>query len=55
MNSVFMPWFLFNWIHETKPPDSAYFSETTIAGSFHGDHALSEDEEKLIMSAIQAP
>jgi hypothetical protein len=44
MNSVFMPWFLFNWIHETKPPDSTYFSETTIADSFHSDHALSEDE-----------
>src|SRR5215218_7407316 len=55
INSVFMPWFLFNWIHETKPPDSPYFSETTIAGSFHSDHALSEDEEKLIMSAIQTP
>src|SRR5215213_10313365 len=50
MNSVFMPWFLFNWIHETKPPDSTYFSET-----FHSEHALSEDEEKLIMSAIQTP
>src|SRR5215212_2169273 len=55
MNSVFMPWFLFNWIHETQPPDSTYFSETTIADSFHSDHALSEDEEKLIMSAIQTP
>jgi hypothetical protein len=55
MNSVFMPWFLFNWIHETKPPNSTYFSGTTIADSFHSDHALSEDEEKLIMSAIQTP
>ena len=55
MNSVFMPWFLFNWIYEPELPDSTYFSETTIAGSFHSDHALSEDEEKLIMSAIQTP
>jgi hypothetical protein len=55
MNSVFMPWFLFNWIYEPELPDSTYFSGTTIAGSFHSDHALSENEEKLIMSAIQTP
>ncbi|HJP92225.1 MAG TPA: SEC-C metal-binding domain-containing protein [Pyrinomonadaceae bacterium] len=54
MNSVFMPWFLFNWIPETKLPDSTYFPEP-IAASFHSEHALSEDEEKLIMSAIQTP
>jgi hypothetical protein len=29
INSVFMPWFLFNWIHETRLPDSPYFSDTT--------------------------
>jgi SEC-C motif len=54
INSVFMPWFLFNWIHETKLPDSD-FPVTTIAASFLSEHALSEDEEKLIMSAIQTP
>ena len=26
INSVFLPWFLFNWFHETKPSDSPYFS-----------------------------
>lgn len=55
MNSVFRPWFLFNWIHETIPPGFSDYSETTIAASFLGDYALSEDEEKLIMSAIQTP
>ena len=55
INSVFMPWFLFNWIPETEPHDWTYFSEPTIAGSFQSDHALSEDEEKFIMSAIQTP
>lgn len=54
INSVFMPWFLFNWIPETKLPDSTYFPEP-IAASFHSEHALNEDEEKLIMSAIQTP
>jgi len=54
INSIFMPWFLFNWIHETKLPDSD-FPVTTIAASFLSEHALSEDEEKLIMSAIQTP
>src|SRR5215216_2039543 len=55
MNSVFMPWFLFNWIHETKLPDSPDFSVTTIAVSFLSEHALSEDELKLILSATKAP
>ena len=55
MNSVFMPWFLFNWIHEIKLPDSPDFTVTTIAASFLTEHALSEDEEKLIKSAIQIP
>ena len=55
INSVFMPWFLFNWTHDTKFTDWTYFSEPTIAGSFHSDHALSEDEEKFLMSAIQTP
>jgi hypothetical protein len=54
INSVFMPWFLFNWIHETKLPDSD-FPVTTIAASFLSEHALSEDEQKLIVSAVQTP
>lgn len=54
INSVFLPWLLFNWIHETKLPDSD-FPVTTIAASFLSEHALSEDEEKFIMSAIQTP
>src|SRR5215217_3901439 len=55
MNSVFMPWFLFNWIHETKLPDSPDFSVTTIAVSFFREHELSEDEMRLILSATKAP
>ena len=55
MNMVFMPWFLFNWIHETMPPGSEHFSETTIAASFLTEHSLSPEEEQLIISAIQTP
>jgi hypothetical protein len=55
INMVFMPWFLFNWIPETEPHDWTYFSEPTVAGSFHSDHELSEDEDKYLMSAIQTP
>ena len=55
MNSVFMPWFLFNWIHETKLADSSDFSVTTIAVSFFSEHELSEDEMRLILSATEAP
>jgi len=55
MNSVFLPWFLFNWIHETKLPDSPDFSVTTIAVSFFREHELSEDEMRLILSATKAP
>ena len=55
INSVFMPWFLFNWIHETKLPDSPDFSMTTIAVSFLREHELSEDEMRLILSATKAP
>ena len=55
MNSVFMPWFLFNWIHETKLADSSDFSVTTIAVSFFREHRLSEDEMRLILSATKAP
>ena len=55
MNMLFMPWFLFNWIHEIKPPGSKHFRKTTIAESFLNEYDLSADEEKLILSAVRAP
>ncbi|MGH9957367.1 MAG: YecA family protein [Pyrinomonadaceae bacterium] len=55
MNMIFMPWFLFIWIHETMPPGSNHFSETTVAESFLSEHSLSSDEEKLLVSAIRKP
>ncbi|HEY3042067.1 MAG TPA: SEC-C metal-binding domain-containing protein [Pyrinomonadaceae bacterium] len=55
MNAVFMPWFLFNWMHETMPPGSTDFSATTIAASFLSEHSLSPDELKLLVSAIKSP
>ncbi len=55
MNTVFIPWFLFNWIHEAMPPGSNHFSETTIAESFLSDFSISADEEKLLVSAIRRP
>jgi hypothetical protein len=57
MNMVFMPWFLFSWIFELKPPGCAEFSETTVAERFlikNGKH-LSSDEEMLLLSAIRCP
>lgn len=55
MNMLFMPWFLFNWIHETKPPGLKHFRKTTIAESFLTEHDLSADQQKLIISAVLAP
>ncbi len=55
MNIVFMPWFLFRWIHETIPPGAEQFLETTIAESFLSDRSISDDEEKLLVSAIRCP
>jgi hypothetical protein len=55
MDMLFMPWFLFNWIHEMKPPGAKRFRKTTIAESFLNEHDLSVDEQKLILSAIRAP
>ena len=55
MNMVFMPWFLFNWIPETERAGFLDDPDLTIASSFFGDYALSEDEIKFIMSANQAP
>lgn len=55
MNMLFMPWFLFNWIHELRPPGAKRFRKTTIAESFLNEHDLSVDEQNLIASAIRAP
>jgi len=55
MNSVFLPWFLFNWIHEMILPGSQDFLVTTIAASFLSEHSLSPEEENLIVSAIRSP
>ncbi len=55
MNMLFMPWFLFNWIHEAKPPGAKRFEETTIAESFLKEYDLNFDEQKLLASAIRPP
>ncbi len=55
MNMVFVPWFLFNWLHEPIPASSTHSLVTTIAASFLSDHRVSPDEEKLIVSAIETP
>jgi SEC-C motif len=55
MNMLFMPWFLFNWIHEAKSPRAKHFAETTIAASFLNEYDLNVDEQKLLASAIHAP
>ncbi len=55
MNMVFMPWFLFNWLHEPIPAGSKHLLVTTVAASFLSDHRVSPDEEKLIVSAIKTP
>lgn len=47
INSVFMPWFLFNWIHETKLPDSTYFSDTTIATNHRIPGRLKSEEIRI--------
>lgn len=53
MNMVFMPWFLFSWIFELKPPGSSEFSKTTVAERFAIRNAtsLSPEEEMLLLSA----
>lgn len=55
INVLFMPWFLFNWTHETMPPGTKRFSETTIAESFLSEHSVSPDEERFLVSAIRRP
>src|SRR6185503_2989928 len=55
MNSVFLPWFLLNWSHETKLPDSPDCSVTTIADSFVVQHVVSDEQMQLSLSATEAP
>lgn len=57
MNVLFMPWFLFNWIVELKPPGSRRFTETTIAEQFLVNHQgrLASDEKTLLLSSIRRP
>jgi SEC-C motif len=57
MTMVFMPWLLFSWIFELKPPGSAEFTRTTIAERFvlKNPTSLSSDEEMLLRSAIRCP
>jgi len=57
MNMVFMPWLLFTWVLELKPPGSSEFLETTIAEQFliHDQKRISPDEETLILSTIRCP
>ena len=55
MNMLFMPWFLFNWIHEAKPPGAKHFEQTTLAESFLRENDLNLDEHKFLASAIRAP
>lgn len=57
MNMVFMPWLLFSWVFELKPPGSSEFLETTIAEQFLSRNRMriSPDEESLLLSAIRRP
>lgn len=55
MNMVFMPWFLFNWIHEASALGVPYFTKTTIAISFLSEFELSSDEEKFLINTSFAP
>jgi hypothetical protein len=56
MNIVFMPWYIFNWIHEFKARGKQVF-ETTIGESFLKKHKnmLTADEETFLLSAIRCP
>lgn len=57
MNMVFMPWFLFTWLFELRPPGSIEFLETTIAEQFlvHDLEGTTSDEQTLLLSAIRCP
>lgn len=56
MEPLFMPWFLFNWIVELRPPGKEY-RENTIAEFFlhlHGNR-VNSDEAALLGSANRCP
>lgn len=57
MNMVFMPWFLFTWLFELKPPGSKKFLETTIVEQFliHDLERTTSDEQALLLSANRCP
>jgi hypothetical protein len=56
MNQVFMPWYIFNWIHESKAKGKRPV-ETTLAESFLKKHeaSLTTDETTFLLSAIRCP
>jgi len=56
MNQVFMPWYIFNCVHEWKARGKQAF-ETTIADSFLKRYkkSLTADEEMFLVSAIRCP
>lgn len=57
MNMVFLPWFLFSWTFELKPPDQRRYIETTVAEQFLQANAasLTADEKALLISAVRVP
>jgi len=56
MNQVFMPWYIFNWIHEYKAKGK-WFVETTVAESFLKKYkqSLTPDEKTFLLSSIRSP
>ena len=50
MNTVFIPWFLFNWDYDPAAPAHAI-----IAQSFLDEYELSSDEKEFLSSCIGAP
>ncbi|HKO43741.1 MAG TPA: SEC-C metal-binding domain-containing protein [Pyrinomonadaceae bacterium] len=57
MNMLFMPWLLFNWIVELKPPGRKKYVETTIAEMFlfNDLEYLTSDEQALLRTSTRCP
>ncbi len=57
MNALFVPWFLFNWVLDLKPPGSDRFSETTVAEMFLllEFENLTHPEQLFLRSSIRCP
>ena len=57
MTVVFMPWLLFNWIVESRPPGQEKFVETTLADMFLVNNlkSLTSDEQTLLRTSIRCP